>query len=204
MIKCEVEVCGKITRAASVSQTHEGQDFLTFNMSVPIKGRDGSSMDLDIAVSCDGDKGSKGVYSVGRTVLVVGTMTIRKRGGKTYYNLRATAGAELCKSSSEKKINGTMEFLGKTGKKPVEEKQDKKGNLFKTFAAFSSDKDGDNSEFTWVHFLYFNPKDGEDFLRESTYIKVSGTLQLGVYKDNVSLDCLVDTVEPWVLPSKKA
>ena len=89
-----------------------------------------------------------------------------------------------------------MNFRGKISKKGVEAKIDKHGTSFKAFSAFSTDKDGDNVEFTWVRFLCFNLND-EDFLKANVYIEAKGDLQLGVYKDEISLDCLLREVSPW-------
>lgn len=200
MIKCNVSVCAAINRAASVKNVKDNS-FLTFGIKVPVEGRDGSKKDLEVSVSIDGDKSKASVYAVGRRLNISGTMTVRKKGGKTYFNLRADS-AELANSKSENFIEGTMEFRGKIGKKGVEVKTDKKEKTYKAFSAFSSDKDGDNVEFTWVRFLYFNPKDGEDFLQANTYVECKGDLQLGVYKDEISLDCRVSEVAPWELEKK--
>ena len=61
------------------------------------------------------------------------------------------------------------------------------------------DKTKDKPEFTWVSFLYFDPKDGEDFLKPGNYIDAKGTLQLGVFNDAITLDCVVSEVKPWIL-----
>lgn len=200
MIKCNVSACAAINRAASVKNVKDNS-FLTFGIKIPVEGRDGSKKDLEVSVSIDGDKSKASVYAVGRRLNISGTMTVRKKGGKTYFNLRADS-AELANSKSENFIEGTMEFRGKIGKKGVEVKTDKKEKTYKAFSAFSSDKDGDNVEFTWVRFLYFNPKDGEDFLQANTYVECKGDLQLGVYKDEISLDCRVSEVAPWELEKK--
>ncbi len=200
MIKCNVSACAAINRAASVKNVKDNS-FLTFGIKIPVEGRDGSKKDLEVSVSIDGDKSKASVYAVGRRLNISGTMTVRKKGGKTYFNLRADS-AELANSKSENFIEGTMEFRGKIGKKGVEVKTDKKEKTYKAFSAFSSDKDGDNVEFTWVRFLYFNPKDGEDFLQANTYVECKGDLQLGVYKDEISLDCRVSEVAPWDLEKK--
>ena len=200
MIKCNVSACAAINRAASVKNVKDNS-FLTFGITIPVEGRDGAKKDLEVSVSVDGDKSKASVYAVGRRLNISGTMTVRKKGGKTYFNLRADS-AELANSKSENFIEGTMEFRGKIGKKGVEVKTDKKEKTYKAFSAFSSDKDGDNVEFTWVRFLYFNPKDGEDFLQANTYVECKGDLQLGVYKDEISLDCRVSEVAPWELEKK--
>ena len=90
-----------------------------------------------------------------------------------------------------------MEFRGKIGKNGVEEKEDKNKKLFKTFSAFSLDKNGDKNDFTWVRFLYFDPKEGEDFLQANTFIEAKGDLQMGVFKGALSLDCRLTSVSLW-------
>lgn len=201
MIKSEVEVCAKLVRSAVVKESNDGKSFLSFGVKLPISGRDGAEKDLDISVSIDGDKSSKGVYVEGRKVKIQGVLTIRKKDGSTYYNLRASS-AEICKSSEESSISGTLEFLGKIGSKGVEVHVDKKGNEFKTFSAFSLDKDGENREFTWVRFLHFHPQENDDFLTANAYVKVVGDLQIGVFKDAISFDCKINEVTPWEIQKK--
>lgn len=198
MIKCNVNVCALITRSAAVKQ-NDGEEFFTFGIKLPISGRDGSKKDLEISVSHDGGKGKAALFTTGKRVAVKGVMTVRKKNGKTYFNLRSEGDAELTKSTAEDNITGTMEFKGKTGKNVIEVKKDKNDKPFKSFSAFSRDKDGENADFTWVNFLYFDPKDGEDFLAPQKYIHVNGELQLNVFKDEVSLTCRVNTAEPWEL-----
>lgn len=198
MIKCNSTMCASITRSASVKEGKDGNSFLSFNVKVPVEGRDGSKQDLNISVSLTGDKSKVPVFTAGRCVNLSGVLSIRKKDGKVYYNLRAE-NAELANSKSQLSIEGTMEFKGKIGKKGVDVKQGKNGDTYKAFSAFSTDKNGNNAEFTWVRFLYFNPKDGEDFLQANSYVEVKGQLQLGIYKDEISLDCRVAEVSPWVL-----
>lgn len=198
MIKCDLSLCAVITRAASVKTGKDNNPFLSFSVKCPIEGRDNAKKDLEISVSVDGDKSKSSIFAAGRRVKLSGSMSVRKRDGKVYYNLRAES-AELANSKDEDKIEGTMEFRGKIGKRGVEEKLDKKDNTYKVFSAFSTDKEGDKAEFTWVRFLYFNPKEGEDFLQANTYVEVTGDLQLGVFKDDISIDCRVSEVKPWVL-----
>ena len=201
MIKCQINVCAVISRNASVIEK-DGQEFFVFGIKVPVKGRDGEQKDLEISVSNDGGKGKAASFTTGRRVAVKGVLTVRKKGGKTYYNLRSDGDAELTKSSAEDNIEGKMDFIGKIGKNGVSTKSDKNEKPFKTFSAFSSDKDGDKAEFTWVSFMYFEPKDDEFFLAANKYVHVKGTLQLGIYKDDVSLQCRVSDIEEYIFPEK--
>ncbi len=198
MIKCNLNVCAVISRPASVKQSNDGVTFLSFNVKLPIVGRDGTSKDLEMSVTVDGGKGDASVYAAGRRVNLTGVLTLRKRAGIVYYNFRASE-ASIANSKEADRIEGTMEFKGKIGKKGVDVKTDQKGKTYKAFSAFSTDKDGDKAEFTWIRFLYFNPKADEEFLAANTYVAVKGTLQPGVYKDEISLDCRVSEVSPWIL-----
>lgn len=202
MIKCESTACAVITRSASVKAGKEDTQFVSFGITVPVVGRNGEKKNLEVSVTVDGGKDVAAVYTNGRRVNILGNLNIVKRNGKVFFNLRADGGVELTKSTEPDKFEGTLLFRGKIGKKGIGEKEDKKGEKFKVFSAFSTDKDGDKAEFTWVRFLYFNPKDGEDFLQAGAYIEAKGELQLGVFKDEVTLDCRLADVAPWELNKK--
>ena len=197
MIKSNLKVCAVINRAASVKKDKKGASYLSYGVQLPVSGKNGESQTLVINVMMAPSKGSVSDLTVGRRVALEGEMAIHKHGGKLSCYLRPER-VELVENGSDS-IEGTLEFRGKLGKKDVELKEDKNGNIYMVFSAFSTDKTKDKPEFTWVSFLYFDPKDGEDFLKPGTYIDAKGTLQLGVYHDAVTLDCLVDEVKPWIL-----
>ena len=197
MIKSNLKVCATINRAASVKKDKKGASYLSYGVQLPVSGKNGESQTLVINVMMAPSKGSVSDLTVGRRVALEGEMTIHKHGGKLSCYLRPER-VELVENGSDS-IEGTLEFRGKLGKKDVELKEDKNGNIYMVFSAFSTDKTKDKPEFTWVSFLYFDPKDGEDFLKPGTYIDAKGTLQLGVYHDAVTLDCLLDEVKPWIL-----
>ena len=197
MIKSNLKVCAVINRAASVKKDKKGASYLSYGVQLPVSGKNGESQPLVINVMMAPSKGSVSDLTVGRRVALEGEMTIHKHGGKLCCYLRPES-VDLVENGSDS-IEGTLEFRGKLGKKEVELKEDKNGNIYMVFSAFSIDKTKDKPEFIWVSFLYFDPKDGEDFLKPGTYIDAKGTLQLGVYHDAVTLDCLVDEVKPWIL-----
>ena len=197
MIKSNLKVCAVINRAASVKKDKKGASYLSYGVQLPVSGKNGESQTLVINVMMAPSKGSVSDLTVGRRVALEGEMAIHKHGGKLSCYLRPER-VDLVENGSDS-IEGTLEFRGKLGKKEVELKEDKNGNIYMVFSAFSTDKTKDKPEFTWVSFLYFDPKDGEDFLKPGTYIDARGTLQLGVYHDAVTLDCLVDEVKPWIL-----
>ena len=199
MIRCELTACAVITRSASVKAGKDDTQFVSFGITYPVVGRNGEKKNLEVSVTVDGGKDVAAIYTNGRRVNILGILNIVKRNGKVFFNLRADGGVELTKSTDPDKFEGKMEFKGKIGKKGIDEKKDKKDNVFKSFSAFSSDRDGDKTEFTWVRFLYFNPKEGEDFLQPNADIQAKGELQLGVFKDEISLDCRLEEVSPWEL-----
>ena len=197
MIKSNLKVCAVINRAASVKKDKKGASYLSYGVQLPVSGKNGETQTLVINVMMAPSKGSVSDLTVGRRVALEGEMAIHKHGGKLSCYLRPER-VDLVENGSDS-IEGTLEFRGKLGKKEVELKEDKNGNIYMVFSAFSTDKTKDKPEFTWVSFLYFDPKDGEDFLKPGNYIDAKGTLQLGVYHDAVTLDCLVDEVKPWIL-----
>lgn len=198
MIKCEVSMCAAISRSAVVKKDKDDNSFVSFGVKMPITGRDKEKIDLEVSVTTDGGKDIAAIYTSGRRVEIDGTLTIRKKDGKMYLNLRTDNDKlKLGKSTFGDKLEGTMTFRGKIGKNGVEEKKDKNENPYKTFSAFSLDKNGDKSDFTWVRFMYFDPKEGEDFLQAGGYIEAIGELQLGVYKNALSLDCRLKEVSHW-------
>lgn len=193
MIKSEVSVCAVISRGATVKESKDGKSFVSFGCTIPLKGRYGDQRELELSVSCDGDKGLASILARGKRVEILGNLSIRKKDGKVYYNLRADGGVDVVKSSEPDKIEGEMTFSGKIGKNGVDVKNDKKGKPFQAFSAFSTDKDGDKAEFIWVRFLNFTPVEA-DFMRAGSYVDVKGDLQFSVYKSEISIDCRVKEI----------
>lgn len=203
MIKFIVsEVCGVINSAAEVKKAKDEKEFLSFGVKLTVQDRNGSTAEINISVSVDGGKGDKSAYTTRKRVRATGVINVRKRDGIQYYNLRADK-VDFVSTSEPDKIEGTMEFQGKVDRRGIDKHNDKKGNPYKAFSAFSSEKVAeDKYESVWVRFLYFNPKDGEDFLQANAYVKCSGDLRMGVYRDAISLECLLKEVSPWVLDKK--
>lgn len=67
-----------------------------------------------------------------------------------------------------------------------------------SFSAFSSDKNGENYEFTWVSFINLSPIH-EEYLAADKYVEVHGDLQLDVFKGELQLECKVKSIAPWEL-----
>lgn len=205
MIKFNVnDVCAVISQAAELRKTKDGNgEFLSFKVKLNIEGRDGGRKEMELSVSVDGGKGDMRAYTTGKRVSISGVVSLRKKEGVVYYNLRADK-VDFVSTSEPDKFEGTMEFQGKVGRKGIDNHNDKKGNPYKAFSAFSTEKVGDNQyESIWVRFLYFNPKEGEDFLKTDAYVKCSGDLRLNIFREAITLECLLKDVEPWVLENKK-
>lgn len=199
MIKCNVTACGSIISSAEEKASKEGNKFMSFAISVPLQGRDQTVKELRINVSAPWNAEQTANYSTGRRVTINGVLYIRKYEGNTYFNLRTDKAIEFNESTVPDRLEGNMEFTGKISKHGVEDRTSKKGNAIQTFSAFSSDKDGEKREFTWVNFLNLSPIHA-DYLAADKYVDIFGELKVDVYKSNLQLECLVKTAAAWNLP----
>ena len=199
MIKCNVTACGIISNSAVERQSKEGNPFLSFSITIPIAGSDGSGAELQVFVSAPGDKETMGQYSTGRKVKVNGILYIRKLDDHTYYNLRSDGGIEFVKSTEEDALTGSMEFKGKI-KGDITERTNKNGHKFQTFSAVSQDKDGEKVGWLWVRFLTPTPVE-QPFFRPEAYVAIKGELRLHVYQNNVNIECRTSSIEAWDLPT---
>ena len=96
MIKCNVTVCGIIGRDASMRTNKEGKSFLTFPLKVMVPGMGGQNMNIEVDVRKDGSQKETAGYRKGSHVEVRGTMYLKRRGEKLYFNLFAN---EVCNAS---------------------------------------------------------------------------------------------------------
>ena len=152
MIKCNVTVCGNISRSAEEKTSHEGNKFISFPIVIHLQGKDLTVKELYITIAAPGDQATVAQFSTGRKIKASGILYVRKHEGTTYFNLRTDSAIEICESSIPDCFTGNMEFRGKISKDGVKEIRSKKGKEFQSFSAFSSDIDGDKREFTWVNF----------------------------------------------------
>lgn len=195
MIKCNVTVCGTISKAAVVRTNNENKAFTAFAVNCVIPARNGIDKTVEISVAKDGEEYNRADYTVGKRVEISGVLTFKKRGDNLYFNLSASS-VNLTVASNEDSIKGEMLFRGKTGKN-IEEKTDKKGKNFLQFSAFSAEKVNDGFEYLWVRFLGFD-REREEWLQPQTGIKAKGELELSVYNDKLNIACKVSEMSEYV------
>ena len=122
----------------------------------------------------EGNSNELAKYASGTRVELKGSMTFRKRESNFYFNFHADS-VEFSPVNNQDGIAGSMEFKGTIGKQ-VDEKTDKKGRQYLIFSVFSTEKDGDIFEYTWVRFIRFAPEH-EAFLTPKGKVHINRTLQ---------------------------
>lgn len=196
MIKCNVTVNGVISRAASMRTGKEGKAYISFAVKVNVSSKDGGSCKaVEVSVLQEGGSDELAQYSSGTRVELKGSLTFRKRESNFYFNFH-TDSVEFSPVNNQDGIAGSMEFKGTVGKQ-VDEKTDKKGRKYLIFSAFSTEKDGDVFEYTWVRFIRFAPEH-EAFLTPKGKIHINGTLEISIYQDKINLGCRVEEISEWV------
>ena len=192
MIKCNVSVCGTVSKAAVVRNGKDGMPFTTYSVDVVIPAK--SDINKTVIVSCimDGDD-SEGIV-VGNRIELKGVLTFKKKDDNLYFNLK---GIEVSQPAAESKdsIVGDMDFKGKVGK-DIDMKKDKNGKAFLMFSAFSAEKIGEEYVFTWVRFVRF-VEEKEEWLQSKAAIEAKGELEISVYNDRLNLGCKVAELSQW-------
>lgn len=196
MIKCNVTVNGVISRAASMRTGKEGKAYISFGVKVNVSSKGGVSCKaVEVSVLQEGNSNELAQYSSGTRVELKGSLTFRKRESNFYFNFHADS-VDFNPVNNQDGIVGSMEFKGTVGKQ-VDEKTDQKGQKYLIFSAFSTEKDGDVYEYTWVRFIRFAPEH-EAFLVPKGKVHINGTLEISVYQDKINLGCRVEEISEWV------
>ena len=89
MIKCNVTVCGVMSRDAILRNSKEGKQFVSITLQTAIHGKDGQCGTVEISVSQDGTQEESARLRSGMRVKATGTLVPKHRGDKTYLNLSA-------------------------------------------------------------------------------------------------------------------
>lgn len=195
MIKCNVTVCGTVSKAASCRMNKEGKPFVSFSMNVVIPAKSGIDKTIEVSVIKDGTLTEAGSCNVGDCIEVVGVLTPRKRGDTMYFNLSAND-IHQHSDKTQDSIKGGMEFRGKVGKN-IEGKTDKNGVPFCQFSAFSAEKVLDGFEYIWVSFFLFDGK-REDWLQPGAKANIKGTLSLSAFNDKLDFTCRISEMSEYV------
>ncbi len=192
MIKCNVSVCGTVSKAAVVRNGKDGTPFTTYSVDVVVPTKSGINKTVIVSCIMDGN-GADGIV-VGNRIEVKGVLTFKKNGDNLYFNLKAS---EVNSSVTENKdgIVGDMAFKGKVGK-DINLKKDKNGKTFLMFSAFSAEKVGEDFAFTWVRFVRFS-EEREEWLQPKATIEAKGELEISVYNDKLNLGCKVSELNFW-------
>ena len=195
MIKCNVTVCGTISRQAQMRANKEGKQFISFGISVVVQAKTGINKTVEISVAKDGDNQAELVkYPIGSRVEMAGVLQFHKKGDVLYLNLSAS-GVNSSNAGNQDAIIGSIEFRGTIGKQ-VEVKTDKKGKPYTMFSAYSSEKDRENYSYTWVRFMQFDTQKA-DWVQAKVGINAKGDLQVGAYNDRLDLTCRITELTPW-------
>ena len=192
MIKCNVSVCGTVSKAAVVRNGKDGMPFTTYSVDVVVPAKKGINKTVMVSCIMDGDCAEAIV--VGNRIDVKGVLTFKKKDDNLFFNLK---GVEVSQPATESKdgIVGDMEFNGKVGK-DIDMKNDKKGKTFLMFSAFSAEKIGEEFAFTWVRFVRFS-EEKEEWLQSKATIEAKGELEISVYNDRLNLGCKVAELNQW-------
>lgn len=192
MIKCNVSVCGTVSKAAVVRNGKDGMPFTTYSVDVVVPAKKGINKTVMVSCIMDGDCAEAIV--VGNRIDVKGVLTFKKKDDNLYFNLK---GIEVSQSAAENKdgIVGDMDFKGKVGK-DIDMKKDKNGKAFLMFSAFSAEKIGEEFAFTWVRFVRFS-EEKEEWLQSKAAIEAKGELEISAYNDRLNLGCKVAELSQW-------
>ena len=188
MIKCNVTVCGVIGRDASVRKNKEDKEFLAFPLRVQIPATGGQHT-IEVDVRREGNQEEAAGYRNGSRVEVRGTMYLKRRGDKLYFNLFAD---EICHAATDNadSVKGELVFRGKTGQN-IEEKRDKKDQPYTVFSAF---------EYQWVRFFCFG-KERDEWLQPGVKVDARGEMNLSAHNGKVNLSCKVEELAQYVADS---
>lgn len=201
MIKCNVTVCGVIGRNASIRTNKESKSFLAFPLRVLIPTTDGQNTSVEIDVSKDAAGEKTSGYRNGSRVEVVGTMYLKRRGDKLYFNLFANE-IRIVSANTEDAVKGELVFRGKVGQN-IEEKRDKKDQTYTMFSAFSAEKVNDGFEYQWVRFFCFG-KERETWLQPGVRVDAKGEMTLSVHNGMLNVSCKAEELAQCVADSSNS
>ena len=193
MIKCNVSVCGTVSKAAVVRNGKDNMPFTTYSVDVVVPAKSGINKTVMVSCIMNGD-GAEGIV-VGNRIEVKGVLTFKKKDNNLYFNQKVSEVNLSPASESKDGIVGDMEFKGKVGK-DINMRKGKNGKSFLMVSAFSAEKIGEDFAFTWVRFVRFS-QEREEWLQPKATIEAKGELEISVYNDRLNLGCKVSELNQW-------
>ena len=193
MIKCNVTVCGTVGRDATTRTGKEEKTYLCFPLRVALPSQGGQQAAVEIGVSRESDREATSDYRHGLRVEVMGTMYLKRRGEKLYFNLFADE-IRPATAEAEDAIRGEILFRGKVGQH-IAEKRDKNDQPYMVFSAFSAEKVDEGFEYQWVRFLCFG-QEREAWLQPGVRVEAKGVLALAAYNGKPDISCRTEELAP--------
>ena len=86
MIKCNVSVCGTVSKAAVVRNGKDGWPFTTYSVDVVVPAKSGINKTVIVSCIMDGDD-AEGIV-VGNRIELKGVLTFKKKDDNLYFNLK--------------------------------------------------------------------------------------------------------------------
>ena len=205
MIKAEVNVTGRIKRSAQIRTDKSGKPYLGFAMAVGLPDAKNTTNEVDIFVSVpNGQQSELALYTENTRITINGTLDVRKKDDNLVFYL--TANLLTTEGVSElDAITGELTFRGHIkSDKIYEEKNDKNGNPFLVFSAYSSEKVGESFISTWVNFMRFPEKDAgietikPDWMQPKARVSIKGDFQLESYGGKLRINSRVREMEQYI------
>lgn len=128
MIKCNVTLCGTISRDASVRTGKDGKEFVSFPLQVSIPGKNGNDGNMEVSVSKDGGQDTVHEYRYGSPCQGHGHPFAETQGREALFQPVGRFRGSFDAGNTDS-VKGQMVFRGKTGKH-IEERKDKTGKPY--------------------------------------------------------------------------
>ena len=142
------------------------------------------------------------ILTIGKQVVVSGEMDIHKKEDFSFY-LNAEK-YEVQQLQSVDAISGSLIFRGRLKNDNIyEEKNDKNGNPYLIFSAYSSEKHGEEFFSTWVNFMRFPEKGASidtikpDFMKPKATLSIIGDLTISSYDGNIRISSIVKEISEY-------
>ena len=204
MIKAEVNVTGTVKRNTGIRTDRNNNPYMSLILTVCLPDAKQTNHSIDVFVSLPNARQEDVyTYTEGSRLTVNGSMDFRKKEEELQFYLTGNL-VSIENVTDLDAIGGTMTFRGHLKKENVyEEKNDKNGNPFLVFSAYSSEKVGENFISTWVNFRRFPEKDASldtikpDWMLPKAHVSIRGDFQLEAYGGKIRISSRVKDMSKW-------